>query len=112
MENQTPTSSQSSSASPAQTSPATPPKKTMFSLTQKILLSAAAIIFLLGIIAFFTPKQQPAPDGQSATPTVNMPESPTETEQITCTAEAKICPDGSSVGRVPPRCEFAPCPGL
>ncbi len=24
--------------------------------------------------------------------------------------EAKICPDGSSVGRVPPKCEFSPCP--
>lgn len=30
--------------------------------------------------------------------------------QQTCTAEAKICPDGSSVGRVPPSCEFAACP--
>jgi len=27
-----------------------------------------------------------------------------------CTAEAKICPDGSAVGRVGPNCEFAPCP--
>lgn len=25
--------------------------------------------------------------------------------------EAKICPDGSAVGRVPPTCAFAPCPG-
>lgn len=29
---------------------------------------------------------------------------------IFCTAEAKLCPDGSSVGRVPPNCEFAACP--
>jgi len=29
---------------------------------------------------------------------------------VACTLEAKICPDGSSVGRVPPDCEFAPCP--
>lgn len=28
-----------------------------------------------------------------------------------CTMEAKICPDGSSVGRVPPSCAFAECPG-
>jgi putative hemolysin len=28
-----------------------------------------------------------------------------------CTEEAKICPDGSAVGRVGPNCEFAPCPG-
>jgi hypothetical protein len=27
-----------------------------------------------------------------------------------CTQEAKICPDGSAVGRVGPDCEFAPCP--
>lgn len=27
-----------------------------------------------------------------------------------CTLDTKICPDGSSVGRIPPTCEFAPCP--
>ena len=27
-----------------------------------------------------------------------------------CTMDAKICPDGSSVGRVGPNCEFAQCP--
>lgn len=27
-----------------------------------------------------------------------------------CTEEAKICPDGSAVGRQGPNCEFAPCP--
>ena len=30
---------------------------------------------------------------------------------VACTMEAKLCPDGSSVGRVPPLCDFAPCPG-
>jgi hypothetical protein len=29
---------------------------------------------------------------------------------IACTLEAKICPDGSYVGRKPPSCEFAACP--
>ncbi len=33
------------------------------------------------------------------------------TEGVVCTAEAKICSDGSSVGRTGPKCEFAPCPG-
>lgn len=28
-----------------------------------------------------------------------------------CTEEAKICPDGTAVGRTGPDCEFAPCPG-
>jgi hypothetical protein len=34
-------------------------------------------------------------------------ESPTS---VACTAEAKICPDGSSVGRTGPSCDFATCP--
>lgn len=29
---------------------------------------------------------------------------------VACTQEARSCPDGSSVGRIPPRCEFATCP--
>jgi len=29
---------------------------------------------------------------------------------IACTEEAKICPDGSSVSRVGPKCEFSECP--
>jgi len=29
---------------------------------------------------------------------------------IVCTQEAKLCPDGSSVGRTGPNCEFAKCP--
>ena len=27
-----------------------------------------------------------------------------------CTMEAKVCPDGTSVGRTGPNCEFSPCP--
>lgn len=29
---------------------------------------------------------------------------------IACTLEAKLCPDGTGVGRTGPKCEFAPCP--
>jgi hypothetical protein len=32
-------------------------------------------------------------------------------EPVVCTADVKICPDGSGVPRVPPTCEFAACPG-
>ena len=31
--------------------------------------------------------------------------------EVMCTEEAKICPDGSVVGRSGPKCEFAACPG-
>lgn len=30
---------------------------------------------------------------------------------VACTMEAKICPDGSAVGRSGPNCDFDPCPG-
>lgn len=30
---------------------------------------------------------------------------------VVCTMDAKLCPDGSSVGRIGPDCEFAACPG-
>ena len=29
---------------------------------------------------------------------------------VACTMDAKLCPDGSAVGRTAPKCEFAPCP--
>jgi outer membrane protein OmpA-like peptidoglycan-associated protein len=32
------------------------------------------------------------------------------TGAVACTKDAKICPDGSTVGREGPDCEFAPCP--
>lgn len=30
--------------------------------------------------------------------------------QVACTLDAKLCPDGSYVGRVGPTCAFAACP--
>lgn len=39
------------------------------------------------------------------TPTASAPRT------IFCTQDAKLCPDGSYVGREGPNCEFAPCPG-
>lgn len=30
--------------------------------------------------------------------------------QVACTMDAKICPDGTAVGRIAPNCEFAACP--
>lgn len=33
-------------------------------------------------------------------------------QPVACTADAKICPDGTGVGRVGPDCEFAACPAV
>jgi len=35
-----------------------------------------------------------------------------QAEPIVCTQEAKLCPDGSYVGRTGPKCEFAVCPEI
>jgi hypothetical protein len=35
---------------------------------------------------------------------------PTDGGPVMCTTEAKMCPDGSYVGRTGPKCEFAECP--
>ncbi|OGV92236.1 hypothetical protein A3B57_03120 [Microgenomates group bacterium RIFCSPLOWO2_01_FULL_47_10] len=45
-----------------------------------------------------------SPPPASATP------HPTSGPVSACTADAMICPDGSSVGRIAPSCYFAPCP--
>ena len=53
----------------------------------------------------------------TAEPVVEVPEQPAAPaeepaveEPVACTMDAKVCPDGSSVGRVAPDCEFAACP--
>ncbi|MCX6713599.1 MAG: hypothetical protein NTV48_00635, partial [Candidatus Vogelbacteria bacterium] len=33
-----------------------------------------------------------------------------EPSPVVCTKEVKICPDGSTVGRMSPNCEFEECP--
>jgi len=33
-----------------------------------------------------------------------------EEKRVACTMDAKVCPDGSYVSRVPPNCEFKACP--
>ena len=37
-------------------------------------------------------------------------ENPKEKEPVVCTMEAKLCSDGSYVGRTGPNCEFTACP--
>ncbi len=37
-------------------------------------------------------------------------EMPREEHAVACTMDAKVCPDGQTVGRSGPSCEFSPCP--
>lgn len=67
---------------------------------EAILFVTIGFIALAGIGIFVWQQRsaEPAP-----------PESP---EQTYCTMEAKLCPDGSYVGRSGPNCEFAACPSV
>ncbi|MDD4989295.1 MAG: hypothetical protein PHV42_02615 [Candidatus Pacebacteria bacterium] len=58
------------------------------------------VLIILGALLLFWPKPGVVP-------------TPTQTASpVACTTEAKLCPDGSYVGRVGPNCEFAQCPNI
>jgi hypothetical protein len=61
----------------------------------KLIIVFAALLVFLAACTVMPPNLQPKP----------LPPA-----HIACTEDAKICPDGSAVGRIPPGCEFAPCP--
>lgn len=46
------------------------------------------------------------------TPIPTVTKSPNASENLPCTMEAKVCPDGKTfVGRHGPKCKFEKCPG-
>ncbi len=61
------------------------------------------------------PRQCRTPDGrlfvEAVPPHSVVPKKTKSDSNIVCTMEAKQCPDGTYVQRIPPDCEFAPCPG-
>ena len=60
------------------------------------------------------PSETETPPGKDNTlpPRTNLDTPSTESgDQVLCTMDAKVCPDGSSVGRQGPDCEFSACPG-
>lgn len=60
-------------------------------MTNSIKIAGIALLVVIAGVAFMEyPKQ--------------------EATTVACTMEAKICPDGSAVGRTGPMCEFAACP--
>jgi hypothetical protein len=51
--------------------------------------------------------ERPAPKATTVLPPKNVP---APVLPVACTTDAKICPDGSSVGRTGPNCAFSECP--
>ncbi len=70
-------------------------KSKIFLLVGLTLLLAVAISFKSGLNSIVRPP-------------VEVPNQPAE--PVACTMDAKMCPDGSYVGRQGPNCEFAACP--
>lgn len=66
-------------------------------MRKHIKYSASFIIIILSLVLGFT--------AYAEEDSVNDSE-----KNVACTMDAKVCPDGSSVGRVGPKCEFAKCP--
>ena len=62
-----------------------------------ILVLIIVVLGIAGVLYFFT-----------AQTTLPEPEVP----GVVCTQDVKQCPDGSSVGRTGPKCEFASCPQI
>ena len=59
-----------------------------------ILVIVVAVVIVSGVVWYFGGATPSAPAGGG----------------VACTTEAKLCPDGSYVGRTGPNCEFAACP--
>ncbi|MES2225438.1 MAG: hypothetical protein V4480_01335 [Patescibacteria group bacterium] len=64
----------------------------------KQLAGLAVLLLIIGIAGFLYRN------------TLEAPTRGTNSQAMACTAEAKVCPDGSSVGRTGPSCAFAACP--
>ena len=81
----------------SQIEPSSPPPPEIVNkkpkVTKKLIIIITATLMLAGIIALLYFR------GLNNEP-----------EQVACTMEAMLCPDGSSVGRTGPKCEFSPCP--
>ncbi len=63
-----------------------------------LILTFVIVVFILGALLYI---YNPTPTEYSE---------PNQPEQVFCTADAMLCPDGSYVGRTGPNCEFQ-CPG-
>jgi len=77
-----------------------------------IILSVVLVLVIITILRFWSPEDtwlcQNGTWVKHGNPQQSQPLTVCGDAQA-CTEEAKICPDGSAVGRTGPNCEFAPC---
>jgi hypothetical protein len=70
---------------------------------KKFLFAFAFIVLLSGCSLYQPATNTNQPSTNTNLPIINQP--------VACDQDAKLCPDGSAVGRTGPNCEFAACPG-
>lgn len=92
--------------------PVPTPKKGLPTMTP--FLFTGFLILLSGIIGFYLGAGQSKSLIKSppVIPTKQPTIVPSKLQGTACTMETKICPDGSTVGRVGSNCEFSPCPEI
>jgi len=82
----------------------------MPSKNKKVLFTVFGALLVIGILYLALFKGFDRLKGSGQPETSNQPGTPAQPGPVACTLEAKICPDGSAVGRSGPNCEFAACP--
>jgi hypothetical protein len=81
------------------------------SLTLIYLIAGLVLALISGSTGYYLGLQRSQSMSQIDNKKVGVSPLPKNNEAVACTMEAKVCPDGSSVGRSGPNCEFAACPG-
>lgn len=66
---------------------------------KKILLALIVLVLAFAAYSYLFAEKTEAPVNEDKEP-----------DGTACTLEAKICPDGTAVGRTGPNCEFEECP--
>lgn len=76
------------------------------------VIVSTLIAFLVGgfILSKNKAPENNLPKEEVSTPSIRPTQTENSDENIFCTQDAKLCPDGSYVGRSGPKCEFTPCP--
>lgn len=69
--------------------------------TKTLSIAAFAVVVLVAALSLYSVLPILSSDTQATS---------TSDGSVACTMEAKMCPDGTAVGRSGPNCEFAACP--
>ncbi|MEX2029101.1 MAG: cupredoxin domain-containing protein [Candidatus Paceibacterota bacterium] len=72
-----------------------------------IIILVLIVLVVGGALVFGMGGKTEVPTGEAP---ISVPTGSDKEEAVFCTMDAKLCPDGSYVGRTGPNCEFSACP--